>query len=171
MSPTMNEEHFNRIIAEYARPLARVAAGYAFRRHQQEDLLQEIYFALWQALPRFRGESRELTFVLSVAHNRGITFAARASRREFDNLHEAVPDPASLPDAIVERREEVEKLYEAIRRLSPSHRQAIMLHLEGLSGKEIAAVQGTTENNVNVRLNRARAALREALHHGEQSNG
>lgn len=170
MSPTMNEDHFNRIIAQYARPLARVAAGYVSHRHQQEDLLQEIYFALWQALPTFRGESRELTFVLGVAHNRGITFATRANRREFASLPETIADPRVAPDAVLERREEVEKLYEAIRRLRPTHRQAIMLHLEGLTGKEIAAAQGTTENNVNVRLNRARAALREALERGGQQD-
>jgi DNA-directed RNA polymerase specialized sigma24 family protein len=39
----------------------------------------------------------------------------------------------------------------------------MMLHLEGLTAREIADVQGTTENNVNVRLNRARASLRGML--------
>jgi RNA polymerase sigma-70 factor (ECF subfamily) len=160
----MNEEQFSAIISRYAGPLARVAAGYAAHREQQEDLLQEIYFALWQALPNFRGESRELTFVLSVAHNRGITFAVRANRNRFAELPETIADPGQGPDAVLERRQEIENLYKAIRQLRPSLRQAIMLHLEGLSGKEIATAQGTTENNVNVRLNRARAVLRETLH-------
>jgi len=38
-----------------------------------------------------------------------------------------------------------------------------MLHLEGFSAREIAAMQGTTENNVAVRLTRARQALRVLL--------
>lgn len=159
----MSEEDFHRVIAQYARPLARVAAGYAAQPNQQEDLLQEIYFALWQALPTFRGESRELTFVLSVAHNRGISFAARANRTAFTKLPDGIPDPGVNPHVELERRERIELLYAAMRRLPASQRQALMLHLEGLSGKEIAAAQSTTENNVNVRLNRARVALRDLL--------
>lgn len=159
----MNEDDFHRVIVQYAAPLARVAAGYAGRVHQQEDLLQEIYFALWRALPGFRGESRELTFILSVAHNRGISFASRASRTEFAELPDAAADPSADPAMALERRQRRDMLYDAIRRLRPAQRQAIMLHLEGLSGKEIAVVQGTTENNVNVRLNRARTELRETL--------
>jgi DNA-directed RNA polymerase specialized sigma24 family protein len=38
-----------------------------------------------------------------------------------------------------------------------------MLHLEGLSPGEIAQAQGTSENNVGVRLTRARKALRVLL--------
>ena len=159
----MTEENFQRVIFQYARPLARVAAGYAAHPSQQEDLLQEIYLALWQALPKFRGESRELTFVLSVAHNRGISFAVRSKRTAFAELSEVTADPNANPHSEVERREQHELLYAAVRRLPAGQRHAVMLHLEGLSGKEIAAIQGTTENNVNVRLNRARTALRNML--------
>lgn len=159
----MTDEAFHRVIKAYAAPLARVAAGYAPDADSQKDLLQEIYFALWQALPRFRGESRELTFVLSVAHNRGITFAARAKRSTMAALATNVSDTAPNPDALAERQERRDRLYAAIRELPANLRHAIMLHLEGLSGKEIAAAQGTTDNNVNVRLSRARAELRKSL--------
>jgi RNA polymerase sigma-70 factor (ECF subfamily) len=163
----MNEDTFLRVIQQYAAPLARVAAGYVVDAGEQDDLLQEIHFALWRALPGFRGESSELTFVLSVAHNRGITFAARSKRRQTSPLPAAVPDPRVTLDGDVERHERAASLYAAIRQLPAGQRQAIMLRLEGLSGKEIAAAQGTTENNVNVRLNRARAALRSLLGHLE----
>jgi RNA polymerase sigma-70 factor (ECF subfamily) len=159
----MSDAFFHRIISQYARALGRVAAVYASGEQEQEDLLQEIYLALWRALPTFRGEASELTFVLSVAHNRGISFASRAQRKRFAELRPDVPDPGSSIDAAAERDERSTLLYAAIRRLAPAQRQAIMLQLEGLSGKEIAAVQGTTENNVNVRLNRARNALRQML--------
>jgi RNA polymerase sigma-70 factor (ECF subfamily) len=163
----VSDDTFHRVIRQYAAPLARVAASYARHDSQQEDLLQEIYFALWKALPTFRGESRELTFVLSVAHNRGITYAARLRRSAFLSLPESTPDPNPSPDGEFERRERVDSMYEAMQRLPDAQRQAMMLHLEGLSGKEIAAVQGTTENNVNVRLNRARARLRALVGESE----
>jgi RNA polymerase sigma-70 factor (ECF subfamily) len=51
----------------------------------------------------------------------------------------------------------------AIQRLPLAYRQVVMLMLEELSHAEIAEVLGITENNVAVRLNRARKALKEAL--------
>ena len=55
------------------------------------------------------------------------------------------------------------RLHEAVRSLPLNHREVILLLLEELSHAEIAEVLGITENNVAVRLTRARAALRTAM--------
>ena len=119
--------------------------------------------ALWRALPRFRGESSLRTFVLQVAHNRSITFATR--RRPFADLPEEglLPDPAPLVEERLIEQQDRDRLFRAIRRLPEAQRQAVMLHLEGLSQREIAALQETSEGNVGVRLTRARKALRALL--------
>ena len=46
----------------------------------REELVQEIALAIWQALPRFRGECSERTFVFRIAHNRGLIFAVPGYR-------------------------------------------------------------------------------------------
>jgi RNA polymerase sigma-70 factor (ECF subfamily) len=51
----------------------------------------------------------------------------------------------------------------AIQSLPVTHRQMIVLALEGLSHAEIAEVMGITENNVAVRMTRIRKALKDAL--------
>jgi len=51
----------------------------------------------------------------------------------------------------------------AIQTLPVTHRQIIVLMLEGLSYAEIGEVLGITENNVAVRLTRARKALKDAM--------
>jgi RNA polymerase sigma-70 factor (ECF subfamily) len=51
----------------------------------------------------------------------------------------------------------------AIQLLPVTQRQMIVLMLEGLSHAEMAEVMGITENNVAVRLNRARNMLKDAL--------
>ena len=56
-----------------------------------------------------------------------------------------------------------ERLLAAIRMLPEVQRQAVMLKLEGLSQREIAEIQETTETNAGVRLTRARKALRAML--------
>lgn len=58
---------------------------------------------------------------------------------------------------------ERERLLGAIQRLPEGHRQVVLLSLEGLSHADIAEVLGITENNVAVRLSRARRALKDLL--------
>jgi len=151
------------VIRAHGDALERVVWGYVDNAPDREDLMQEILVALWRALPRFRGESSLRTFVLQVAHNRSITFATR--RRRFADLPEEglLPDPTPLVEERLIEQQHRDRLFAAIRRLPEAQRQAVMLHLEGLSQREIAAIQATSEGNVGVRLTRARKALRVLL--------
>ena len=68
---------FERVLADYGPALARLAGAYESRQALREELQQEIALALWQALPSFRGESSEKTFVFRVATNRAMTHLAQ----------------------------------------------------------------------------------------------
>lgn len=151
-----------RVVREHGGMLERVAWGYVDTQSDHDDLMQEILMALWRALPRFRGESSERTFALRIAHNRGITFSVR--RRRLEALPEdGLVDPAPLAEERLIDHQRLERLFHGVRQLPEAQRQAVMLRLEGLSQREIAEVQGTTETNVGVRLTRARQALRRLL--------
>lgn len=159
------DDRFERLVEAYGSALWRLTGAYANRRHDREDLYQEILVALWSAMPRFRGESSERTFVYRVAHNRGISASLRAARVRMDSLEEAPPpvDRRPGPAEMAERTARRERLREALRRLPLSRRQVVVLRLEGLSHREIAQVVGITENNVAVRLSRARSDLERLL--------
>jgi RNA polymerase sigma factor (sigma-70 family) len=161
------DERFDRILREYGPALSRLAFGYEKAPGAREELTQEIALAIWRALPHFRGECSERTFVYRIAHNRGLTHAYKRqpAHQPLDELPPPLEpiDPRPHPEeqvAITRRRD---RLRSAIQRLPLVQRQAIMLTLEELSHAEIAEVLGITENNVGVRLNRARKALKEAL--------
>ena len=161
------EARFDRLLREYGPALSRLAFGYEKRAASREELMQEIALAIWQALPRFRGECSERTFVFRIAHNRGITHAVRR-RPEHEALEELTDaqhpaDPAPLPDERAAERQRRDWLRAAIRTLAPLHRETIMLALEDLSAAEIGEVLGISANNAAVRLHRARAALKKAL--------
>jgi RNA polymerase sigma factor (sigma-70 family) len=162
-----SSQRFERVVREHGPALARLAAAYAPERADRDDLSQEILLAIWRALPRFRGESSERTFVFRVAHNVGITYRSRRRRHPplpaADQVADAGPDPAAL----LARSRRHEQLVAAVGRLPEPQRLAVLLHLEGLTHREIAAVQGTTEDNVAVRLARARKALRLLLGEAE----
>jgi len=127
-------------------------------------LMQEILLAVWRALPRFRGQSSERTFVFRIAHNRGCTFVARRGRdHESLTMDAPIADHGPGPEETFDQAQEHERLLAAIRLLPESQRQAVLLRLEGFSLEEIAASQGTSEGNVSVRLSRARDRLREIM--------
>lgn len=161
----MPPPHFERLVREYGAALSRLALSYERDPQEREDLLQEILFALWRALPTFRGECSERTFVYRVAHNRALTHRRRrrTPNEAMDNAA-AVADPRADPAERAVAAQRVEHLQDAIRRLPQTYRQVVMLRLEDLSNAEIADVLGVTENTIAIRLTRARKALAQLMH-------
>jgi len=144
--------------------LGRLAGSYAGSTGEREDLLQDIALALWQALPRFRGESSERTFLFRIAHNHCIDHITR--RRPMASLQELELDPVDggrSVEATLTQEQESARLTDAVRRLPLIQRQVVVLALEDLDYAQIGEVLGITENNVGVRLNRARTSLRKLM--------
>jgi RNA polymerase sigma-70 factor, ECF subfamily len=162
------DERFGRLLKVNQAALTRLAASYAVDRYDRDDLLQEIAIALWRALPTFRGECSERTFLYRIAHNRCITHISR--RRETVSLDDAQidpEDPSACSEAIVADEQKRRRFVQAIRKLPEIHREVLVLFLEGLDYGDIAAVVGISASNVGVRLNRARQTLKRLL--GERS--
>jgi RNA polymerase sigma factor (sigma-70 family) len=161
------EHRFDRILREYGPALSRLAFGYERVASARDELTQDIALALWQALPHFRGDCSERTFIYRVAHNCGLTHVCR--RRPAHESLEELPtplepiDPRPHPEQQAVISHQRDRLRTAIQRLPLAYRQVVMLMLEDLSHAEIGGVLGITEINVSVRLNRARKALKEAL--------
>ena len=158
------ERQFGRLLAANHAALSRLAASYASNASDRDDLLQEIAIALWRALPGFRGECSERTFLFRIAHNRCITHLAK--RRPTVSLDDAQIEPVD-PDASTEGKvsdeQQRQRLVQAIHGLPVIHREVLTLFLEDMEYKEIAEIVGISESNVGVRLNRARQQLRILL--------
>ncbi len=164
-------DRYERIVRELGPALRRLAASYERDLSLRDDLFQDICLALWQALPRFRGDSSERTFVFRVAHNRGITHRFRRRRPPSADLGEVaeVPAPGRTPHEEADAGERRRRLADALRSLPLGYNQVLTLALEGLPAREIGEVLGLTENNVAVRMTRARKALRQKL--GNEGGG
>ena len=166
---------FLRLFDQYAPALERLAGAYAAAREDREDLVQEIAAALWRALPGYRAESSERTWLYRIAHNVAITSTMKRRKRA---QREVVPDqPPDVPSAGASAEQNLlaeEKrrlLFAAIRGLPAVDRQIAVLHLEGLSGAEIEAVTGIAEGAVATRLTRIREKLRQAIRAREAGDG
>jgi RNA polymerase sigma-70 factor (ECF subfamily) len=165
MTEAAARETFLRLMDEYQGALARLASAYLSDSADRDDLVQEIATAIWQAIPRFRGESSERTWLYRIAHNTAITRAARVRRRARSEAvldHDHVADAAGVDEHLI-RQQRRQILFARIRELPAADRQTMALHLEGLSHGEIGEVTGATPGAIATRLSRIRERLTHEL--------
>ena len=137
------EAQFERLLEANRASLSRLAWSYTDTAADREDLLQDIAVALWRALPNFRGECSERTFVYRIAHNRALHAIARRRTSTSDSEHtETVADPAPTAEATITRQQETRQLADAVRQLPQPYRQVVVLVLEGLEYSEVAEILG-----------------------------
>jgi RNA polymerase sigma-70 factor, ECF subfamily len=124
-----------------------------------EDLSQETFIAMAEALPFFRGDSSLFTFACAIAHRKTMSFIRTNARRA--RLAEALPievfGAGTAPSGD-------EQLRRAMGALKPEYRE--MLHLkyvEEATTAEIAAIVRKSEHAVESTLARARRALRKLM--------
>jgi RNA polymerase sigma-70 factor (ECF subfamily) len=170
--PSPEQTRYEDLLARYLQPLRRLAWSYARNETECDDLLQEIGLALWTALPRFRGEASERTWLYRIAHNTSISYVTSRKRRgSRESSEPLIIEPASRsesPESEAIDRQKQRQLWSAIRELSVPDRQVIVLYLEGLSAREIEAVTGLSTGSIATRLTRIRQKLTERLR-GEEA--
>jgi RNA polymerase sigma-70 factor (ECF subfamily) len=145
-------------------------------REDALDLVQDTFLRVYQALPRFRGESAFNTWlyriVVNVCHNelkrrrrRPLTFTESESElasRPFSLLEQITA--GETPEDLYLRHECQLQLEQMIQQLPERYRLVVLLHdIQCLSYEEIAAVLNTNIGTVKSRLNRAHHMLREKI--------
>ena len=157
------EERFHQLLSTNGGALGRLAASYTNNASDRDDLLQDIVLAIWNALPSFRGECSERTFIFRIAHNRAITHIAQRRPAAASDEGIELADPRQNPEKGLSQEQQQARLFEAIHRLPIAYRQVITLTLEDMSYAEIGEIVGIAESNVGARLTRARQMLRKLL--------
>ena len=144
--------------------IARICASYESDRELARELVQDVLFAIWRALPSYRGEASLKSFVARIAQFRAISHVAtQVQRPGTTQLQESLlsEDPAPESQAIEADRRN--RLLGAVRQLPLAYREAVILTLEDFTPNEIASMLGVSPNVISIRLTRARTALRSIL--------
>jgi RNA polymerase sigma-70 factor (ECF subfamily) len=166
---------FDLLVARYQARAYRLA--WSLLRHAEDarDVSQEAFLRVWEAAGRFRGDARFSTWFyrilvnLCLDHRRRGRWWTRLVARDDDGdadtgLVERQPAPGPDPGEHVSEAQTMARLWDAVHRLSPQQRAAVILHAqEQLSTAEIAEVLRIAEPTVRVHLHRAVAALRKEL--------
>lgn len=154
----------DQIIDDYGKSLGRVAAAHEADRALQEDLLQEILIAIHRALPALQEKERLAPYIFRIAHNRAATHVAQQVRQKrADGEAGLSQEESEHPEVGILSSERVTRLERAVRRLPLPYRQVMTLLLEEMTYAEIAETLEISPSNVGIRVNRAKAKLKELL--------
>jgi RNA polymerase sigma-70 factor, ECF subfamily len=185
-----DEAAFADLIDRYGPSMVRVAQMYVRDRTTAEEVVQETWVAVLDAIQRFEGRSTLKTWLFTILTNRAKTRAVRdrrtvplsalATGAEGD---EPSVDPSRFVDAAAERfpnawsapptpwpedrllsQETLDRISAAIEELPEGQREVIRLRdVEGWSAADVAAALQISDGNERVLLHRARSKVRAAL--------
>jgi RNA polymerase sigma factor (sigma-70 family) len=162
-----SERELAQVLREHGGLIARVARVHENDRARAEELVQDIHLAVWQALPKFRGEANLRTYVARIAHNRAVLHVARETRLPItvplDPFDDALTSSAQTPEDVALQADARRRLEQAVQHLPLGLKLTVTLALEGFSPDEVATVLGISTSAAAVRLHRAKAALQEKL--------
>jgi RNA polymerase sigma-70 factor (ECF subfamily) len=135
-----------------------------------EELLQEVFLAVWQGADRFRAEAKVKTWLLRIAHHKAVSWLRR--HRPASSLDEAA-EVASGDDHIDDRLAQAwqaDRVRAALTELSPRHRAVIELaFVHDLPYAEIARIVDCPVGTVKSRMSYALRHLTAVL--GDQTDG
>jgi RNA polymerase sigma-70 factor, ECF subfamily len=148
------------------RYLSRLVGG-----HEAEDLTQEVFIKVSQALNNFRGESKLSTWIYKIATNAALDqqrnpAVARKNQINLLNIPAQeieidIEDKKPSVEKLMIRKEMNQCIRYFIENLPSDYRTVIVLsELEMLKNREIAEILGITPATVKIRLHRAKAKLK-----------
>lgn len=124
------------------------------------DLMHESILIAFEKLDNLRSEEAFLSFLCGISL-RVLSNDHRRKRPETGHNLEAL---ALVSDLRTEQETEKHLLYEAMKQLPEAQREALILYeITGFPVREVAEIQGCTEDAVKQRLKRGRDALKELL--------
>lgn len=164
-----DRDAFTDLVLRYQDELYTMALRILGRHADAADVVQETFLRAFTNLPRLRGASvRAWLFRVGINASRDVL--RRQVRRPAMPLERddgsviELPDPALGPEASAELRERSQLVRDGLLQLSDDFRTVLVLRdVNDLSYEEMAGALRIPVGTVKSRLNRARAALADAL--------
>jgi RNA polymerase sigma-70 factor, ECF subfamily len=163
---------FEIVMRRHNQRLYRVARAILRNDSEAEDVMQDAYVRAYEHLDQFAGRAKFSTWLTRIAVHEALARQRRSKRyEELGPTSEREGDPmdrfASLtpnPEQQMSNSELRRLLEQAVEKLPDAYRAVFMLReVEDMSTTDAAYALEITEENVKVRLHRARALLRKSL--------
>jgi RNA polymerase sigma-70 factor, ECF subfamily len=167
------------IVQRYNRRIYNICYRFAGSADDAQDLTQEVFIKMYRTLSSYDVERGAfMTWLTTMTRNLLVDHFRKTKQDRVTDSMDAVPsehedamplseqieDKRLPPDARVQSRETGEVVHEALQKLSPELREALILRdLQDMDYREIATVLKVPEGTVKSRINRGRAELARLL--------
>ena len=156
---------FDQLVQAHQNRVARLAYRLLGWSGEVDDVVQEVFLAVFKNVAKFRGDCRVSTWLTAVTLNK-----CRSARRRrlvrLEFLRRLSSGAAAFSSAADEGRDPaaLERIRGAVRALPVRYREAVVLrYLEEMPVAEVGRALGLAEGAVGVLLHRARARLKDRL--------
>jgi RNA polymerase sigma factor (sigma-70 family) len=168
------KELFEILLRRYNQTLYRVIRSYLKDIDEVQDAMQNAYLKAFDKLFQFQGNSSFSTWLIRIGINEALlrlkdikkgklVYLDTSQTTEPDFINQ-IPDKQMNPEKAIIRQEANQLLEKAIDNLPEKYRVIYILkEIEGLDTAQIEQSLGLTENNVKIRLHRAKKLLKENL--------
>ena len=159
----MSSDFYTTSILPYSGIIIKICRAYTDSQEDFEDYYQEVCLQIWRSRDSFRGDSKWSTWIYRLSLNICLTLIKKKKRNRQHSTSDYEIQIETTEDNQAFSDESLNRLYDAIRKLSEIDRAVILLYLEEKPNKEIAEIIGTTPNNIGVRINRIKERLKKIL--------
>jgi len=167
------------IVQQYHRRIFNICYRFSGSSDDASDLTQEVFIKMYRTLSTFdTTRASFMTWVTTVTRNLLVDHFRKGKYDRITDSLDATPgnqedgltiaeqleDRRASPESRVRSQETQKLVHEALRRLSPELREAVILRdLQDLDYKDIAKVLNVPEGTVKSRINRGRTELARLL--------
>jgi len=167
------------IVQRYHRRIYNICYRFAGSSDDAQDLTQEVFIKMYRTLDSYDVERGAfMTWVTTMTRNLLVDHfrkhkqdrvtdsldAAPSEHEDAQPLSDKIEYKGPAPDSQVQSGEARSAVHEALQKLSPELREAVILRdLQDFSYQEVAAVLKVPEGTVKSRINRGRAELARLL--------
>jgi RNA polymerase sigma-70 factor (ECF subfamily) len=175
-----SEKAYRELLDRYQRPVFSIIFRMIRDREQAEDLAQETFVRVFNHIGRYDPRYKFSSWIFKIATNLTIDWIRRKELKtvSIDGSRNAVTSDEmeataitivsddENPEQLLESKELGEEIEQAIGKLRPEYRAAILLrHVEGREYQEIAEIMALPLGTVKTYIHRGRNELRDTLQH------
>lgn len=130
-----------------------------------EDVVSEVFLAVWRRADRFEGRSAVSTWLLSIARHKALNAIKPQLLERLDSeIAKAIVDPGLDPEAEMREKDSGSILRQCLGALSPEHGEIIdLVYYQQKSINEIADILDIPRNTIKTRMFYARKRLATLL--------
>ncbi len=172
-----DEESLEELISLYHHGLLRFINGYVQDVGLAEDVLVDVFTTLYFKRPFQERDNATLkTYLYTIARNKSLNILKKQKRRREVSLDElqaaGTKEEKGLylrssilpPDLHLEKAEQKDKLYTALKNISPDYREVLLLrYFDDLSPDKIAKIVNKSNKQVYNLIARGKIALKKQL--------